>query len=161
RYDLKSIHQHTPAEYTVDDGTPYPMEFHLVHKSAAGQIAVVGVLVESGKADKGIIEPPSSAEPYTVDIDPRDLLPADRSYWRFNGSLTTPTASGVPSPPDCAEGVLWTEMREPIELSPDQIAAFKDSNNAVWGTTNIARPVQPANGRFILIPASAGANSDR
>jgi len=156
RFDLKSIHQHTPAEYTIDGATPYPLEFHLVHVSAAGQIAVVGVLAKSGKADKAIIQPPSFAEPDTVEIDPRDLLPKKRSYWRFNGSLTTPTAGGVPYPPYCAEEIIWTEMQKPITMSADQISAFEDSNNATWGTTTIARGVQPANGRFVLIPAGTG-----
>jgi len=154
RFDLKSIHQHTPAEYTIDGAPANPLEFHLVHASATGQIAVVGVLVKSGKADKGVIQPPSFQDPDTVEIDPRGLLPKNRAYWRFNGSLTTPTASGVPFPPYCAEGILWTEMRNPITMSADQIAAFEDSNSAVWGTSNIARGVQPSNNRFILIPSN-------
>jgi len=43
-----------------------------------------------------------------VKINPTDLLPADRSFYRFPGSLTTPI---------CNEVATWYVMRNPIELS--------------------------------------------
>ncbi len=148
RYNLINIHEHTPSEYTVD-GTQYPMEIHLVHQNPDnGQLAVVGVFVQSGKADPGVIEPPSSGDPSTVDLKLTDLIPHKKNYVRFNGSLTTP--GSTPTPPRCAQGVLWTEMLTPITMSADQIAAFEDAAQACWGTSITNRPVQPANGRFLL-----------
>jgi hypothetical protein len=73
----------------------------------------------------------------TVDADA--LLPADRAYYRYHGSLTTPP---------CTEGVEWFVLAEPVELSAAQIAAFRvlyDGNN---------RPVQPLNGRTFLISSN-------
>ncbi|MGH9725409.1 MAG: carbonic anhydrase family protein, partial [Candidatus Acidiferrales bacterium] len=64
-----------------------------------------------------------------------DLLPADRGYFTFAGSLTTPP---------CTENVTWYVLKQPVEVSPAQIAAF-----AKLYPDN-ARPLQPANGREIL-----------
>lgn len=150
RYDLINVHEHTPGEYTLD-GRQFPMEIHLVHQDpSTGQLAVVGVLVSSGKPDDGVIEPPSTAEPSAVDLKLTDLLPTNRAYVRFDGSLTTPGTTTTP--PRCAEGVLWTEMLHPISMSPRQIAAFQDSAQACWGTRITNRPVQPLNGRPLLMP---------
>jgi carbonic anhydrase len=50
------------------------------------------------------------------------------------GSLTTPP---------CTEGVLWMVLKQPIAISPDQMAIF-----ARLYRSN-ARPLQPANNRLI------------
>lgn len=156
RYNLEQVHFHTPGEYTVNGGDPFPLEFHFVHVNAdpngSPQFAAVGVLVNEGNADRGILKPPSQADPTTVDMIPSDLLPppARRNYWRFTGSLTTPGSSSGPT--RCAEGLLWTVMKTPITMSPAQIDAFKASSISEWGTDVTNRPPQPANGRYILTP---------
>ncbi len=43
------------------------------------------------------------------------LLPPERSYFTCMGSLTTPP---------CSEGVLWMVMKQPVSVSPEQIAIF-------------------------------------
>ncbi len=48
-----------------------------------------------------------------VKIDAADLLPADRSFYRYPGSLTTPI---------CNEVVTWVVMKNQIEFSEAQIA---------------------------------------
>lgn len=150
RYDLYNVHEHTPGEYRIN-GNKFPMEIHLVHKNPeTGQVAVVGVMVKAGKADKGVIEPPSSADPSAVDLKLTDLIPKKRNYVRFNGSLTTPGTDV--NAPRCAEGLLWTEMLTPITMSPEQIAAFEDAAEACWGTKVTNRPLQPLNSRFVLRP---------
>ncbi len=75
-----------------------------------------------------------------VAVDAAALLPEDRSYWRWDGSLTTPP---------CTEGVKWLMLREPVELSAGQIAAFK----ALY--TGNARPVQPMNARDFIVGQAA------
>ncbi len=50
RYELAQFHFHSPSEHTVD-GEHAAMEMHLVHKSAANEVAVVGVFIEPGEAD--------------------------------------------------------------------------------------------------------------
>ena len=71
----------------------------------------------------------------SVRIHPVDLLPADHSYSRFNGSLTTPP---------CSEGVKWFVMQNPIEVSAGQIEEFTKT------VSENNRPVQSLNGRFVL-----------
>ena len=58
-----------------------------------------------------------------------------RSFFRYNGSLTTPP---------CTENVLWTVMTEPIEFSKNQIDTFKK----LYPRNN--RPVQKTHQRFVL-----------
>lgn len=146
-FPLVQYHFHAPSEHTVD-GRHYPMEMHLVHKSAGGKLAVLGVLVEEG-AENGAFAPVWANLPAEkgkefhlahVTVDTDALLPKDRSTWRYDGSLTTPP---------CTEGVQWIVFRKPVQLSTAQIAAFKaihDGNN---------RPVQPLNGRVLLADAIA------
>ena len=62
------------------------------------------------------------------------LLPENRSYFTYMGSQTTPP---------CSEGVLWMVMRQPVQLSPEQIGVF-----ARLYPMN-ARPIQHASGRLI------------
>ena len=50
RYQLLQYHFHAPSEHAVD-GKRFPMEMHLVHRSATGDLAVVGVLIEEGAAN--------------------------------------------------------------------------------------------------------------
>ncbi len=142
QFDLLQFHFHTPSENTVG-GKHHDMELHMVHKSAKGQLAVVGVFMEAGKKNEVLSNiwehMPANAgdkkKVSSVRIHPADLLPADRSYSRFNGSLTTPP---------CSEGVKWFVMTNPIEVSAEQVKRFAKAiseNN---------RPTQPLNGRFVL-----------
>ena len=121
RYDLLQFHFHHGSEHTLG-GVRLPMELHLVHRSARGALAVVGVLLREGAANEALAPVwtrlPSRADwaealPDTIDV--AALLPAARSTWRYRGSLTTPP---------CTEGVSWIVMTEPVTLSAEQIAAF-------------------------------------
>lgn len=144
-YQLLQFHFHAHSENTLA-GQPAPMEMHLVHQNAAGGLAVVGVWLESGSENAAFASvfdnlPATESEAEavagaTVNVD--DLLPTDRSYYRFNGSLTTPP---------CTEGVKWIMLSTPIELSADQLAAF----TAIFD--NNYRPVQPLNERTFLTSA--------
>ncbi len=148
-YNLINVHEHTPSEYTVN-GQQFAAEIHLVHQNpSTGQLAVVGVLVNAGAPNPGIIEGPSPSQPTAVDLKLTDLLPKKKNYARFNGSLTTPGTN--PATTRCGESVLWTEMLSPITLSSSQISEFQDAAKACWGTDVTNRPVQPANNRFLLM----------
>ena len=69
-----------------------------------------------------------------VSIDLNQLLPEDRRYYTYMGSLTTPP---------CTEGVLWMVMKQPVSLSAEQIGIF----SRLYPMN--ARPVQPAGDRLI------------
>jgi carbonic anhydrase len=140
-YALVQYHFHDPSEHTIK-GKHFPMEMHLVHKSASGRLAVIGVLIEEG-AHNAAFDPiwsnlPSKKGVEThyqhVNVDVDALLPTKRSSYRYDGSLTTPP---------CSEGVRWVVMTTPIQLSADQIRAF----TAIIRDNN--RPTQPLNGRAI------------
>ena len=51
RYQLLQFHFHAPSEHTVA-GKPFEMEAHFVHKSEDGTLAVVGLLIESGRQSR-------------------------------------------------------------------------------------------------------------
>jgi carbonic anhydrase len=67
-------------------------------------------------------------------INVADLLPKDRGYYHFMGSLTTPP---------CSEGVKWFVLKKPVEASSTQVAAF----SKLFGSN--ARPVQPLHARVV------------
>ena len=69
-------------------------------------------------------------------VDAAALLPSDRGYYTFEGSLTTPP---------CSEGVRWFVLKSPTTIAGDEITAF-----ARLYPIN-ARPTQPLNGRKIEV----------
>ncbi|WP_146242302.1 carbonic anhydrase family protein [Acaryochloris thomasi] len=46
-FELQPFHFHTPSEHTVEDET-FPMVVYLVHQSAEGRLAVLGVFLKEG-----------------------------------------------------------------------------------------------------------------
>ena len=143
KYQLVQFHFHSPSEHTVD-GKFYDMEMHLVHKSDKGDLAVVGVFLKKGKANQVIqvlwnnIAGEVNKENVVdgISVNASSLLPKDAKYYHYYGSLTTPP---------CSEGVNWSVMTTPIEVSEEQIQKFK----TVMGMDD-NRPVQPLNKRFLL-----------
>jgi carbonic anhydrase len=140
-YALVQYHFHHPSEHTLD-GRRFPMEMHMVHRSKTGGLAVVGVLIAEG-ADNPAFAPvwanlPAAKGVEThyahVQVDVDAMLPAVRTSFRYDGSLTTPP---------CAEGVQWVVLNVPIELSAAQIQAF----TVLIGDNS--RPLQPLNGRSV------------
>ena len=141
-FELKQFHFHAPSENLIE-GKSYPLEGHLVHVSDKGEIAVVAVMFEAGKANPALAAAWSALPAKVGEIQSlkaplaaEQLLPENRDYYRFSGSLTTPP---------CSEGVRWLVMKQPVEVSQAQIDAFK----AVMHHPN-NRPVQPLNGRVVL-----------
>lgn len=150
-WTLAQFHFHAPSEHTMD-GASYPMEMHLVHVDAAGKpVAVVGVFIKSGQEHAGLAAafralPAHSGDksaPTGGTIDARTLLPADKTYFTYAGSLTTPP---------CTEGITWYVLKTPVEISPAQIHAFTDLEHL--GHTN--RPIQNLAGRALLIDSTPG-----
>ncbi len=140
-FELMQFHFHHPSEHLLS-GKAFDLELHFVHKSAKGQLAVLGIFITPGAENQALKPiwasmPREATEEQTVGttITPADLLPADRGFFRYSGSLTTPP---------CSEGVLWTVFKQPIEASPAQIRQF-----AELFPVN-ARPVMPLNQRFLL-----------
>lgn len=141
-YRLVQFHFHTPAENLLN-GKQFPMEIHFVHQSKEGELAVIGVWVIPGKANASLekilnnlpTEKKVLKTVKNINIEPTDFTPQKLTYYRFNGSLTTPP---------CNEQVSWIVMQTPIEASIEQIQKLREA----IGQTN-ARPVQPLHQRHI------------
>jgi carbonic anhydrase len=141
RYDLVQFHFHKPSEEKID-GKAHAMVAHLVHKNAEGKLAVVAVLLDGGGSNATIdaifkhlpAEKEKAVEVPGVSIDASTLLPKDRGYYTFEGSLTTPP---------CSEDVRWLVLKSPLRIENSEIAAFAK----VYPMN--ARPTQPTNGRPI------------
>ena len=140
-YQLVQFHFHHPSEEKIK-GKSFDMVAHLVHKNAEGKLAVVAVLLKKGQANpimKTLWEHLPKVEgkeeiSANVTIDPSALLPAQRGYYTYTGSLTTPP---------CSEGVTWLVLKTPVEISGAQIDRF------VHFYKHNARPIQPLNGRVV------------
>lgn len=140
-YTLQQFHFHTPGGDRIG-GEEFPMAAHLLHKSPSGQLLALVVLFKLGAENPALAAlwakiPPQVDGDHVVvgaTVDARQLLPASRAYYRYEGSLTA-------SP--CTEGVTWIVMKQPLELSPEQLkfwrARFAD---------NIRAP-QPLRGRVV------------
>lgn len=141
-FTLQQFHFHAPSENTVH-GKHYAMEAHLVHKDAKGDVAVVAVMFDVGAENPELnalwAAMPEKAEQdakITAAIDLNALLPTNKTYWRFSGSLTTPP---------CSEGVTWIVLKQPMTLSEAQLKKF---THTMHHDNN--RPVQPLNGRVVV-----------
>ncbi|MFN8476196.1 MAG: carbonic anhydrase family protein [Anaerolineae bacterium] len=142
-YKLVQFHFHNPSEHEAN-GKLDAMELHLVHKADNGDVAVVGVFIEPGAENKALAPVFSNLPKEQQDAKPvpgatvnaADFLPATQTYYRYDGSLTTPP---------CSQSVKWIVMSTPVTASAEQLAAYK----AIMYPTN--RPVQPLNGRQFLL----------
>lgn len=140
-YHLAQFHFHSPSEHTRK-GSPFPMEAHLVHKADDGSLAVVGVFLKEGSENpllariwphlSGEVNREVAVEGVAVNV--ADLLPSEKAYYSYSGSLTTPP---------CSEGVTWLVMDRSVEVSKAQVERFLDLVNPN------ARPVQPLHDRDV------------
>jgi carbonic anhydrase len=71
----------------------------------------------------------------TVQIDVAGLLPVDRGYYTYSGSLTTPP---------CSENVTWFVLKRPITVSAAEIQRFSKLYR------HDTRPTQALYGRIVL-----------
>lgn len=138
-YRLVQFHFHHPAEEKVNH-RGFAMVAHLVHRSDDGRLAVIAVLMDPG-ADNPLLHKVFTHMPLdTADrvrlptdlVNLNELLPEDRRYYQFLGSLTTPP---------CTEGVLWLVLKQPVTLGSGQLRLFAQQ------FPNNARPTQALNGR--------------
>lgn len=145
-YELRQFHFHDPSEHHIE-GRAYPMEMHLVHQNSSRHLLVIGVMVQIGKqhaildrAGKWMAQKLGHRIPIEGEeirsglvLDMKDLLPKDKGhFYAYHGSLTTPP---------CSEGVQWIILRNPIEVSAQQVERF------VRTVGPNARPLQLPSGR--------------
>jgi carbonic anhydrase len=139
--ELFELRFHAPSEVQID-GKPYPLVVHLVHKDVYENLTFVVVPFKEGKENSALksifssLPAKAGASIKLPAVDLAAILPAERSFYEFIGSLSTPP---------CNENVLWRVFKTPVEVSPSQLAAFKKLYKMN------ARPVQPLNGRVVQV----------
>ena len=107
-----------------------------------GKLAVVAVLLDKGGANPTLRRDLEATcrrrrrrkSPRRRTIDAATLLPADKGYYTFQGSLTTPP---------CSEGVRWFVLKTPMTIAASELTAF----GKLYPMN--ARPTQPLNGRAV------------
>lgn len=142
RYDLIQFDFHTPSEEEVK-GDVSDMDVQFEHKSADGKVAEIAVRLTEAQdfpnTTLAMLWPHLPAKAGTKTqvsamVNPGGLLPGDRSYWTYMGSLTTPP---------CTEGVRWFVLQSEVNISRRQFDAF----TALYKLNS--RPVQNLRGRRI------------
>ncbi|KAF6259944.1 alpha carbonic anhydrase [Scenedesmus sp. NREL 46B-D3] len=97
--------------------------------------------------------------PTGAQLNFNDVLPADRSYVTYSGSLTTPP---------CTEGILWHLLTTPVKITRDQLHQFEmavgDTDCAVDRATiesatrtSPAKPSLLESGSAVATASAAGA----
>ncbi len=143
-YTLKQFHYHTPSEHQIS-GINYPAELHFVHANKAGNLAVIGVMLNptaalpalQGLADSSVAAShgnPTAINAPTIDI--AKLIPSDSSFYHYAGSLTTPP---------CSEKVQWYVASRPLAVSQAELVTL----TSLYNGNN--RPVQPQRTRNVTL----------
>ena len=141
-FELKQFHFHTPSENHID-GKSFPVEAHFVHLDKDGNIAVLALMFEEGEENKALSKVwekmPKDADQKSAlklsDISTA-LLPKNKDYYRFNGSLTIAP---------CSEGVRWLVLKTPVSISKAQVETFL---HTMHHPNN--RPIRATNARIIV-----------
>ncbi len=144
RFALVEIHFHAPGEHRVN-GDGVAAEIHLVHRDAEGRLTVVVVPIRPG--DRGnatlarIVErlpllPGERVYYRQVGVNPLFVLPTERSYFSYTGSLAKPP---------CSEPVSWILLTQSVELDPELLGRLTRAAG------HNARPIQPLNGRPVYV----------
>lgn len=138
-FNFDQIHFHIPAEHLID-GQAAPIEWHLVHRSATGQLAVVAIFGRIGKPNasfQALLDQftPATSHALTEPIDLTELLPDTGTVYHYLGSLTTPPLT---------ETVEWYICADSVMLGEEQLVTYQN----LFAPNN--RQVQPLNDRPII-----------
>lgn len=137
-FNLLQFHYHSLSEHTIN-GIHTPLEVHFVHLGEDGRLAVIGVMIEEGQFN-GEFEKvlnniaAEKQENLGIILDYSELIPENKGYYHYIGSLTTPPLT---------ENVEWYILKETIEISKEQINKF----NEYYSANN--REVQELEGRIV------------
>lgn len=142
RYELERFRFHVPAEHHIR-GRRADMELQLIHRDARGRYAIVAVLMVAGRKHNPMLArildhlPPTQHSGYynrRKGINPLFLLPNERSYLAYTGSLTQPP---------CTENVSWYVLPSIVEVEGKHVRRLRQ----LLGDN--ARPLQPTNDRSV------------
>jgi carbonic anhydrase len=136
------FHTHEPSDEAIN-GKRAAMVIHLVHQDDNNHLAVVSVLLDESKTTNPLLEKltkflpkrPSEAQPHQEKIDINQLLPTEKAYYTFEGSLTTPP---------CTEGVKWIILKQHMPIAAADLIQYQKLY------PRNARPLQPLNDREVF-----------
>ena len=167
------------SEHTINNKSA-PMEMHLVHwnldvggtfkdavkKDTGISLEVLGVMFEIGEKNQKFsslfraitkIRNQNATAEIEGGITLNDLLPSDTdAFYRYKGSLTTPSCSEDGSSCGCHEIVMWTIFKKPIEISQDQLDVMRQTTythsneHFPRDISNNYRDLQPLHEREVL-----------
>jgi len=152
-YILRHFHYHSPSENKID-GQFFDLEVQHIHRSIDGQLLVVTVLLNVGSPntylgsfwDKFPTFPKNITSTTVLPVSRRDVtvlepygnfLPADKSYYHWMGSLTEPP---------CTNNTLWVLMKHALQLSQEQLSAYRVAINASSKNSLVVKPSWIQNG---------------
>jgi len=168
-YQLAQLHFHwgstdsVGSEHKIDD-KQHPLELHLVHFNVKYQtigasldhddgLAVLGIFFEVIDTDNADLKKILDHVDHVKDADSeydleisdlfplKNLLPAEESFYRYKGSLTTPT---------CNEIVTWTVFKTTMGVSVAQLEQFRSLQDShSHKIENNFRDTQELNGREV------------
>jgi carbonic anhydrase len=140
-YRVLQIHMHRHSEHTIDAPEYYPLEMHLVltepraddkNGTPPPAIAALGVLIVQGtRKNTGLdfyfeyLERPNGIvdlAPPPLNLNP--LLPHDKTYFSYHGSLTSPNLGNTPlnyTP------ILWYVFKNKISVSAGQYTKYANA----------------------------------
>jgi carbonic anhydrase len=172
-YAAKRIHIHCPSEHTIE-GKNMPCEMYIFHqrRSAEGTdgLAIIAIMLQQAKTlglngDTGRelaffrrlglgnrLGLPKVGEKKPIANIPLDLNVAFRrslqgGYYHYQGSL--------PFPP-CSETAHWYVMKQPAAIAEEMLENFM----IIFSEAGHNRPVQPLNGRPIVMDEEAAVESE-
>lgn len=164
KWNPAQFHWHVPSEHSVD-GKLQSAEIHFVHESAAGGLAVLGIMFKldesANAADspfvKSLIAARASAlegEDKKIDLTFLNGWTDSKKIWRYAGSLTTPP---------CTEGLTWTVIQDVQPITKTSLDILNAGNKASSKATNgNNRVVQPLNDRklYFTVDPEGDKNTD-
>ena len=137
-YRVLQIHMHRHGEHTMD-ANEYPLEMHVVLTEPRADdhdgkpptvIAALGFLISQQRTDneglnfyfENVSRPNGRVDLAPLDLNP--LLPPDKTYFSYHGSLTSPNLGNTPlnyTP------ILWYVLRNEISVSPEQYTKYANA----------------------------------
>ena len=154
RFDVANVHFHSPSEHTLA-GRRFPLEAHIVHRSAGGKLSVISTLFQfpsyldrrrvkkkSGFGGNillgGILSKIEGGE--TNLEEDLNMILGDKGFVHYNGSLTTPP---------CTEGVTWFVQMEIQTVSPSQVKRYMKIAGRSTMKFGNNRPIQKRHSRAL------------
>lgn len=115
-FQFVQVHFHADSEHRLN-GKSFPLEGHFLFQAPNGQLGVMGVFYDVGVFNPDFEQVLNQYEQEKGEgtFSVSELIPKDKSYYHYIGSLTTPPLT---------EGVEWYVLKNTVEVSEEQVQRF-------------------------------------